>query len=62
MYLDFLQPYHGRQKQELKELSAVPAMRDDNLAMGQAVELSAPIVQMNENQLATDFDITFRIP
>jgi len=57
-YLDFLQPYYGRQKQELKELSAVPAMRDDNLAMGQAVELSAPIVQMNENQLATDFDIT----
>lgn len=57
-YLDFLQPYYQRGAMELKELSAMPAMRDESISTsGNAVQLSVPVVQMNENQLATDFEI-----
>lgn len=56
-YLDFLQPYYPTRDRQIKELAQPSMMAKDMVTSGEAAELSVPIVQMNENQLATDFAI-----
>lgn len=57
-YLDFLQPFYQSRTIELRELAQPMMKSEDMVSSGNAAQLATPVVQMNENQLATDFEIT----